>query len=193
MEPRGFCYNLALSLVRKTKREHPRSWHTDVRTINAILLLLYCWNFAARKTKKLNVAKIRNALQRNKKSLDQLQQYSLLDFDKINTKLISSIFASFRKTFGQTGASKVLSLLNPRLFVMWDTEIRRRLKKYIKGIGNGTRANQYVSFLNELCKYSKKHNIRKKLPTNAVLAKKLDEYHYVRLVLRMKRTGTGES
>lgn len=31
--------------------------------------------------------------------------------------------------FGQTGTSKILSLLNPKLFVMWDQDIRRRRRR----------------------------------------------------------------
>jgi len=48
----------------------------------------------------------------------------------------------------QTGASKALGLLNPELFVMWDTKIRKRLKKeHIKGIDNGETPENYLKFL----------------------------------------------
>lgn len=125
VEPRDFCYYLALGFIRKARNAHPRSWHKDIRAANGILLLLFCWNFAARKTKKLTVNKVQDLLRRNIKALNHLECYSLKDIEGIDQRLITTVFSSFRATLGQTGATKALSLINPRLFVMWDTAIRK--------------------------------------------------------------------
>jgi hypothetical protein len=80
---------------------------------------------------------------------------------------------------GQTGASKALSLLNPKLFVMWDTRIRNKLrKKIIPGIGNGEKAEYYINFLKGIQKIIHDHHLVSKIKKNDHIAKKIDEYHY---------------
>ena len=85
---------------------------------------------------------------------------------------------------GQTGASKALSLLNPKLFVMWDTKIRRRLnKELIKGINNGKTPESYLRFLYGIKDIIEKYKIKDKLPRSAIVAKKIDEYNYVKIIM----------
>ena len=85
---------------------------------------------------------------------------------------------------GQTGASKALSLLNPKLFVMWDTKIRKRLKKeLITGIGNGEKSENYVTFLKGIQRIINEYNLKQKLPLDSIVAKKVDEYNYVKIIM----------
>ena len=73
-----------------------------------------------------------------------------------------------------------MSLLNPHLFVMWDTAIRRRLnKELIRGIGNGQTGEEYVVFLKGVQAIVKEYGIAEKLPHESVLAKKLNESRIV--------------
>jgi hypothetical protein len=67
---------------------------------------------------------------------------------------------------------------------MWDTAIRKRLKKeLIPGIMNGERGKYYIIFLKDIQKIIEEYRIADKLAKNSVVAKKVDEYHYVRIVM----------
>ena len=85
---------------------------------------------------------------------------------------------------GQTEASKALSLLNLKLFVMWDTKIRRFLKKFIKNIKNGENPKHYYNFLSGTEEIIFEFNLQEKVPKNSKIAKKIDEYHYVEIVMK---------
>jgi hypothetical protein len=77
-----------------------------------------------------------------------LEKYSIINADERAWAVVKPLFDEFGKILGQTGASKALSLLNPWLFVMWDTRIRKELNQdLIRGIGNGASGDSYVIFL----------------------------------------------
>ena len=59
-EPRAFCYDAAVAFIAKARNASGTAWRTDDDTIRGILLLLFTWNFAARKTKALTYANIRH-------------------------------------------------------------------------------------------------------------------------------------
>jgi len=182
-EPRAFCYEMASDLISRAKEAD--NWHDDIRVVKSILLLLYTWNFASRETKKLNFENIGQLINGTKEDLRALEKYSIINADNNAWAIVESIFDKFRKLFGQTGASKALSLLNPELFVMWDTSIRRRLnKELIPGIMNGERSEYYVKFLMGMQKIIKDYGIIEKLPHGSIVAKKIDEYHYVKIVMK---------
>jgi len=183
-EPRAFCSEIATQLISQAKRNTGDSWYEDEDTIKGILLLLYTWNFAAKETKKLNFQNVGKLIQDAKDDLKFLEKYSITTADKGAWGMIERVFDQFRNLFGQTGATKALSLLNPALFVMWDTAIRKRLKKeLIPGIMNGERGKYYIIFLKDIQKIIEEYRIADKLAKNSVVAKKVDEYHYVRIVM----------
>ncbi|MEX1138490.1 MAG: hypothetical protein WEF53_03995 [Bacteroidota bacterium] len=183
-EPRAFCYDLAIGLINQAKAEATLSWYTQTESVKAIILLLYCWNFAARETKRLTFDSVRNVLSTNEQNLRLLEQYTLLTFDETSELPIQTVFSQFREAFGQTGATKALSLLNPRLFLMWDTRIRARLRReLVRGLDNGQTEDQYILFLRKVRDYAAQYNFQQRLAPNAILAKKIDEYHYVRIVM----------
>lgn len=67
---------------------------------------------------------------------------------------------------------------------MWDTAIRKRLRKELMpGIMNGESGKYYIIFLKGTQKIIQEYRIAEKLPQNSVVAKKVDEYHYVRIVM----------
>ena len=183
-EPRAFCYDLAVCLISQAKTDLTQSWYTNTETVKAIILLLYCWNFAARETKKLTFDLVRDVLATCEANLRCLEQYTLLTFTEESGTIIGSVFSQFRPLFGQTGATKALSLLNPSLFLMWDTSIRKRLRReLIRGLDNGQTEGQYTLFLRQVRGYAIQHDFQQRLAPDAILAKKIDEYHYVKIVM----------
>ena len=186
-EPRAFCYDLATQLINDAKSAAGNDWYEDKNTVKGVLLLLYTWNFAAKKTKKLNFQNVGELIRNSKDNLILLEKYSISTADIHAWSVIRSVFDQFRNVFDQTGASKALSLLNPDLFVIWDTAIRNRLKKeLIPGIMNGENGEYYVIFLKGIQKIIEQYRIAEKLPQNSTVAKKIDEYHYVRIVMNKK-------
>ncbi len=188
-EPRAFCYELATQFINQAKKSAGEDWYEDINTIKGILLLLYTWNFPAKETKKLDFQNVRKIINNTKDDLKSLEKYSIRTADKGAWEKIEHVFDKFKNLFGQTGASKALSLLNPELFVMWDTEIRRQLKKrkLILGIMNGEKGEYYVIFLKGIQKIIEEYRIPENLPQNSVIAKKVDEYNYVKLVMGKRR------
>lgn len=152
-EPRYFYYELAMELINKAKISCD-NWYREENTIKGILLLLFCWNFATKETKKLNFENIKEILLECEEELKELEKYTIEDIadeDKELKEKIKKIYDKFKTLMGQTGASKALSLLNPKLFVMWDTRIRKYLKnfypQYFSGIDNGEKSENYLQFL----------------------------------------------
>lgn len=186
-EPRAFCYDLATQFINQAKNISGTEWYEDTNTVKGVLLLLYTWNFAAKETKKLNFQNVGELIRNAKNDLKFLEKYSIRNADDSAWQVIKRLFDQFRKLLGQTGASKALSLLNPDLFVMWDTAIRKRLnKRLIPGIMNGQSGEYYVIFLKGIQKIIEEYRIVEKLPQNSVIAKKVDEYNYVRIVMNKK-------
>jgi len=187
LEPRAFCYDLASDLIAQAKSKSPKNWYNQRETIQGVLLLLYTWNFAAQKTKALNYDNVGGLLKDNKELLRKLEKRSIQD-DEITWENIKEdiekVFDSFKTLFGQTGASKALSLLNPNLFVMWDTNIRKELnKELIPKINNGKSSKHYITYLEGIRKIIDEYNIATNLPPGSIVAKKIDEYNYVKIVM----------
>ena len=186
-EPRSFCYDIATNFIRKAKNTSGKDWYVDINTASGVLLLLFTWNFAAQETKKLNFQNIESLIREAKDDLIFLEKYTIKTADNNAWCVIKHVFDLFRNLLGQTGASKALSLLNPELFVMWDTAIRKRLKReLIPGIRNGERGEYYVKFLKGMQKIIEDYHIAEKLPKNSVVAKKVDEYNYMTIVKKQK-------
>lgn len=187
-EPRACCYAHAIKLINEAKKE--KNVYENDKTVDAIIILMFCWNFAATITKSLTRDKIKNVLNSNKKNLIKLENLSITELNESHKKEILKIFGSFKKVFGQTGASKALSLLNPKLFVMWDTKIRSELKKNIKGIKNGEKSLYFFKFLLGIKKIINEKNLTSKVNRNEI-AKKIDECHYTEIVMKRKNVTSG--
>jgi len=191
-EPRCFCYEISRQLIEKAHKSPGKRWYSSTNTVKGILLLLFTWNFAARITKQLKAQDIVNLLKSQADNLRSLEKYSIMDNWENNSIKISHIYKAFKKIAGQTGASKALSLLNPRLFVMWDTGIRRFVSGRsvddnlrIIGIGNGESTGSYVNFLKGVKKIITTLGLHKKKGiTQNNVAKKIDEYHFVKIIMK---------
>lgn len=149
VEQRNYYYNKALETV---ENEFTRSdWYRSHDLVfGGLMLLMYTWNFAARETKAMDGEEVKNILESHHEAIEGIQGYTLADTDLSDGsgtyEVIQQVWDDLRGHFGQTGTSKILSLLNPELFVMWDQDIRTRRQRK-QGDPKGTkRADRGVYF-----------------------------------------------
>lgn len=127
-EQRNFYYNRAQSVI---EQEFGDDWYrSDELVLGGLMLLLYTWNFAAPETKQMDSDRVKELLEAHHAQIEQVRNISLLEADLgkegIVYNTVAQVYPPFQDYLGQTGTSKVLSLLNPELFVMWDHDIRAR-------------------------------------------------------------------
>lgn len=144
----------------------------------SILLIGWNWGYYSRQNVKFIRDEIEELVQIFKNDYSNLFRDSfLIDFNfseknKFNEKekKIIRLFNKFVKKLGPTGASKVLHILKPGLFVMWDSKIRTNYK-------NSEPGKYYLKFMkkerNKIKDFKKFKKYKEKLP------KLLDEYNYV--------------
>ena len=178
---------------------------TEKHVKQVIKIFLIQWGRMGRAVdrKDLDWEQLAKQLRNSKESFQKLQGKSLLDLNLDDEEIEDAIKKAYNsakvKYIGATAISKILHLLNPELFVMWDDDIR---KKY-KVAGN---AAGYLEFLKIVKKEieeaieeeatrrgcSKKEiadRICKELPSNKLgpeysrktLAKLIDEYNWWRV------------
>lgn len=98
--------------------------------IEADLLILATWNFAAFRyvMRTFNIQDFREAIEQTTPHFQRLadQQFQTADFDAL-AEDVTAIYDTFKAIAKQTGASKIIHLRQPYLFVMWDTDIRKEL------------------------------------------------------------------
>ena len=172
---RSEFYNSALQLLNQGHE------------IEAYILILATWNFAHYcrilcpehghrdigeslnefKCAIREVNPIFERLKRNKKFKDADFEDPQLckDIKKIYEKLKEVVIVK------QTGASKIMHLKNPYLFVMWDRKIREMYE-----IGDEANPEDYISFLKKIKRKFENITWENKGQT---LAKAIDEYNYV--------------
>jgi hypothetical protein len=67
---------------------------------------------------------------------------------------------------------------------MWDTKIRSKLKKFIEAdIANGETGQCYINYLSGIKKIVRICDLEKRNDSNATLAKRLDEYHFAKIIM----------
>ena len=145
--------------------------------IEAYILILATWNFARFRyfMKNFDLRKFHDVIKKINPIFKKFKnkQFKNVNFaDKILISDIKLIYTQLKLIAEQTGASKIMALKNPRLFVMWDTEIRKIYK-----IDNKGEADDYIKFLIKMQNYFKDINWDGKAQP---LAKVIDEYNYVK-------------
>jgi len=131
---RDEIYYICLNLMRK-----------DLE-IEAYILFLSTWNFAAFRyvMTSFDLEKFKKTLRKIESLYRKLKnvEFGTLDFDKYGME-IKEIYSTLASINGikSTGAPKLMHLKNPKLFVMWDSYIR----KYY-GFRKGD-ADDYIDFL----------------------------------------------
>lgn len=146
--------------------------------IEAFMFILSTWNFARFRyamrdfdleTFIKEVKKLAPLFQKIQK-----EDFKSISFDKysLEIKQIFNVLANI-KGIEKTGASKLMHLKLPGVFVMWDGYIR---KAYGYNTGN---ADEYISFLKKMQKMFSKTKIK----SDRTLAKLIDEHNYKKFTM----------
>lgn len=144
--------------------------------LEAYILILATWNFAYFRYFLKNFdlkgfIKVINLAEPEFKKLEK-NKFEKVDFYDCDLQTsIKNIYEKFKKYTGQTGATKLMALRNPKLFIMWDTEIRKIYK-----INNRATPEDYIGFLDKM---KKKFTEIKWNSKTTPFAKAIDEYNYV--------------
>src|SRR3989339_1459782 len=98
--------------------------------IEAYILILATWNFARFRyfMKIFDLHRFHGVIEEISPIFKKLEgkRFERVDFtDKTLISDIKHIYTRLKQIAEQTGATKIMALKNPRLFVMWDTEIRK--------------------------------------------------------------------
>lgn len=141
--------------------------------IEAYMFILSTWNFARFRyaMKKFNLGSFHDKIKQLEPLFKKMQHedFAAIDFDRYAIE-IKTIFKTLARIKGIeiTGAPKLMHLKLPKVFVMWDSYIRKALG-YKKGS-----AYDYICFLKEMQKKFCNCNA----PSNKTLAKAIDEYNF---------------
>ncbi len=168
LERRGTFYDMALNMTNKGFE------------IEAFFLILATWNFATFRyaMKEFDIDGFKKVIKDQCNPIfDKLEDKNLesVDFTEIREDVeeLYNILSAI-KGVKYTGASKIMHLKNPKLFIMWDGYIKERY-----GLRKGT-ADDYVNFLKKMQEMFKDIRWEREDKT---LAKAIDEYNYVAITL----------
>ena len=145
--------------------------------VEAYVLILATWNFAGFRyvLKNFDLGKFKNTLKKLNPRFNKLRDLTFEEADFEDKELVPDIkfiYQRLKDIVKQTGASKMMALKNPRLFVIWDTKIRKMYK-----IDNKAQPDDYIQFLKKMKQeFSHIKWTDKKTP----LAKAIDEYNYIK-------------
>src|SRR3989344_1890703 len=120
--------------------------------VEAYILILATWNFAGFRyvMKDFDLREFQKVINLINPIFKKLENTQFENIDFANNSVapdIKYIYVQLKKIAKQTGASKIMALKNSRLFVMWDTEIRK-----IYEIDNKSEADDYIQFLSKMQK-----------------------------------------
>jgi hypothetical protein len=146
----------------------------DKFPLQACIIILATWNMGRFRFVKSrqNLIKLKNAIEKCKPLFEKIkhENFQNVNFDSIKD-IVAEIYSTLSKIKGveYTGASKIMHLFNPNLFVMWDSYIRN----YYRFKGD---AQSYINFQKLM---QKKFGTIKWNETGKTLAKAIDEYNYI--------------
>ncbi len=145
--------------------------------IEAYILILATWNFAGFRylLKNFDLGKFRSTIKNLNSHFDKLKNltFEKADFeDKHLASDIKFIYQKLKDIVKQTGATKMMALKNPNLFVMWDTKIRQMYH-----INNKATLDDYIKFLKKM---KEEFNHIKWTDKKKPLAKAIDEYNFIK-------------
>jgi hypothetical protein len=206
-EPRDIAYVLSSSIVSRDPT------NTSFILAGAKLIII-TWNAAGfQRLSRENKADLENdilkAYKKTETKLKELkgERLELLNLNDAQLKGgIKSIFLEFssKKSIGLTGASKILHILNPHVFMMWDANIRNayhKLHSKSHKVGDGECYLEFLRQSQEIIKaiLSKKSEddlwrehltfvdkeFMKAFSFKETTLKMLDEYNYVRFTRKI--------
>jgi hypothetical protein len=144
--------------------------------LEAYILILATWNFAGFRyiLTHFNLDSFRKTINEINPLFESLDSQNFRDANFEDATLcedIKKIYDKLRVVVKQTGASKIMHLRNPNLFVMWDTGIRSILK-----IKNRASPEDYISFLKKM---KTRFGSIQWEDRERTFAKAIDQYNYV--------------
>lgn len=146
--------------------------------VEASLLMLSTWNFACFRyaVRGFNLDRFTKVIKNVEFTLKRLQRedFRTIDFNKYSKEIKKGfkILADI-KGIQKTGAPKIMHLMVPRVFVMWDAYIRDYY-----GFKKGD-ANDYLAFL----KLMQKQFPNIKSSSSRTAAKLIDEHNYITITV----------
>ena len=166
LEPRDGFYEFARGFTKSVSINDK---------LGGALILIATWNIGRFRfaNKSTILDELGGALIYSQPILEKLENERIETADINNIrKDIREIYSRLSEIIGveYTGASKLMSLNNTNLFVMWDKYIREEY-------GFGKSADEYVRFLKE-CQQASKDI---KLQDSLSIAKIIDEYNYINI------------
>ncbi len=192
-ENRASFYDEAVELFNAKPVPYP---------IQAFIIILAIWNigrFSKVPNKSNTIKELRSRFEENTDAFKSIKDYTLQTADLDDKELcnnIKMIYDSFRKINGIefTGASKIMHICNPELFVMWDSYIsgNYQTKKLYGECNipyfqyNRKNVDSYITFLKH--QQARIKDVKWVNPTSPVrtLAKVIDEYNYVHITIKMQ-------
>ena len=145
---------------------------------------------------KKDIPAIRSALNEILPELNTLHCKTILDVDLCDQSTSELICRSFKRlaNFGHgnkaTGASKMLHIIYPKLFLMWDASIVRGYGGHFKPLlytdflrRMQRLANYAISQIEKECDVCRDEAIARLKCDGHTLAKALDEYNYVKFTM----------
>lgn len=159
-EQRDYYYRRALETVDEEFRDH---WfQSDELILGGPMLLMYTWNFAATETKSMNIEVVKDIFEQYHETFERVREIALVDAGLqpggATYESVQTVWSDMKGHFGQTGTSKVLSLLAPELFVMWDQDIRTRRQRLRSDPPGTKRPDRGVYFYMKESGYSLESN-----------------------------------
>lgn len=141
----------------------------------AHILILATWNFARFRyfMTTFDLQKFEGIIEKVQPIFDKLKNETFEKADFNNSDLqndIKNIYINLKSIVEQTGATKIMALTNPNLFIMWDTKIRKKYK--INNKGNPEDYIQFITMMQNKFKHIEWNNDKKPL------AKAIDEWNH---------------
>jgi hypothetical protein len=187
-EEDSFADILYLEAIRKLQkvRENPRELDENIAR-RIIRPFLVNWGRMGRNVERkgFDWGRLIEAIKNQRENLGKLKNETVLcvSFDKVSSVINEIYEATKVKHLGPTGISKILHLLNPELFMMWDDKIR----KDITATPFSGNSKGYLNFLKwiqkELIEVTENHTLEEikdkiggEYLDKKTLAKLADEY-----------------
>lgn len=171
-ETRDLFYRAATELV-----DLSLNGVTSLTVAESLAVLLQTWNSAYyrfRKFDKDHFTALEDLVTDHDSFINKYRPRSIEEFVSVDEQNVRATFDLFERTLGPVGASKVLHLLAPRYFPLWDRAIA---EAYGLSLGKaGTNAPRYISFLKTTRTQAIK--LLKEGAERSGILKSIDEFNY---------------
>jgi len=183
-EPRDLFYRTATELIRLAIEEQ-----TTISISEALGTLLQTWNKSFYrfhgKFDESHFQDLEKAVTQRAEKWRQWRGRSIASVRDEEKNDIADVFTSFETIVGPVGAAKILHLLSPDFFPLWDRKIATGYSVSLRKTGKN--APQYLRFI-EITAHQVSGLGSTDLPTNGIL-KLIDEYNYVVITKGWLRRG----